>query len=138
MIRNILAVFVGLAAGMAVNMAIVMVNAYALFPMPEGTSMADTEAMKAYVATLPTAAFLVVIVAHLGQSFVGARVAARIGATRPMLLAMIIGSLTLVAGVINLIQLPGPIWMWIEAPLYLVVAHKAAVMEIRRRGGAGV
>jgi hypothetical protein len=43
MIRNILAVIVGLAAGMAVNMALVMLNGYVLFPMPEGMDMYDQE-----------------------------------------------------------------------------------------------
>ena len=71
MIRNILAVIGGLAVGMAVNMALVMLNAYVLFPMPQGTSMQDTEQFKAYIATLPTTAFLVVLAAHLGQAFAG-------------------------------------------------------------------
>ncbi|MDP6407894.1 MAG: hypothetical protein QGI46_00810 [Planctomycetota bacterium] len=75
---------------------------------------------------------LVVIVAHLGQPFVGALVAARIAASRPMLLAMIMGSLALVASGINPTQLPGQVWMRIEVPLYLVVARCAAGTETRR------
>ena len=35
MIKNIFAVIIGLVVGMAVNMSLVMLNAYALFPMPE-------------------------------------------------------------------------------------------------------
>ena len=50
MIRNFIAVIVGLFAGMVVNMALVMLNGYVLFPMPEGTDMNDTEQMNAYVA----------------------------------------------------------------------------------------
>ena len=86
-LRNIGAVVLGLFAGMAVNMGFIMLNSYMLFPMPEGIDMNDPEQMNAYVATLPTAAFLVVLLAHLGQSFVGGWVAARVGASRPMLLA---------------------------------------------------
>jgi hypothetical protein len=41
-IRSILAVVPGLAVGMAFNMAIVMANAYLLFPMPAGMDMAET------------------------------------------------------------------------------------------------
>ena len=71
MLRNIGAVVLGLFAGIAVNMGFIMLNSYMLFPMPEGMDMNDPEQMNAYVATLPTAAFLVVLIAHLGQSFVG-------------------------------------------------------------------
>lgn len=76
MAKNIFAVIIGLAVGMAVNMSLVMLNAYALFPMPEGTDMNSPEQMNAYVATLPTVAFLVVMAGHLGQSLVGGWVAA--------------------------------------------------------------
>ena len=37
--RNVLAVIAGLIAGMAVNMALIMLNGYVLYPMPEGTDM---------------------------------------------------------------------------------------------------
>ena len=55
MTRNVVA---GLVVGMAVNMALVLLNAYVLFPMPEGMDMSDVETFNAYIATLPTAAFL--------------------------------------------------------------------------------
>ena len=122
MVRNTLAVLAGLAVGMIVNMAIVMLNAYVLFPMPPGTDMNDPAQMNAYVGSLPTAAFLVIIVAHLGQAFVGAWTAARIGASRPMALAMIVGVLSLLGGIVNMLQITHPSWMLVELPLYLVVA----------------
>jgi MFS family permease len=132
-IRNIVAVVVGLAAGMAVNMSLVMLNAYVLFPMPEGMDMNDPEQMNAWVATLPTAAFFVVIAAHLGQSFVGGWVAARLGSSRPMLLAMIVGLASLAGGIMSMMSIKGPAWLVIELPLYLVVAWLAGRMEINRR-----
>ncbi len=136
MARNVVAVISGLVVGMAVNMALVLLNAFVLFPMPEGTDMNDPEEFAAYIATLPTAAFLVVLVAHLGQSFVGAWVAARIGASRPMLLAMIVGVLSLAGGIVNMLQVEGPAWPYVELPLYLVVAWLAGRLELERRAGA--
>lgn len=133
MIRNIVAVVVGLAAGMAVNMSLVMLNARVLFPMPEGTDMNNPEQLNAWVATLPTAAFFVVIAAHLGQSFVGGWVAARLGSSRPMLLAMIVGLASLAGGVMSMMSIKGPAWLVVELPLYLVVAWLAGRMEINRR-----
>ncbi len=132
MVRNIAAVVLGLVVGMAVNMALIMVS-WALFPMPEGMDMNVPEQMNAYVATLPVAAFLIIIAAHLGQSFVGAWVAARLGASHLMVLALIIGVLTLAGGVANMMMIEHPPWMYVEIPLYLIVAYAAGKLEVRRR-----
>jgi MFS family permease len=137
MIRNILAVVAGLAVGMAVNMALIMLNAYVLFPMPAGMDMQDPEQMNAYIATMSTAAFVVVLAAHLGQSFVGGWTAARLGASRPMVLAMIVGVISLVGGILNMMQLEHPAWLYVELPLYLVVAWLAGHMEQKRQAKVG-
>ena len=136
MIRNIVAVIAGLVVGMLVNMALVLLNVYVFFPMPPGTDMADPEQFNAYIATLPTVAFFVVLAAHLGQSFVGGWTAARIGSSRPMMLAMIVGVGTLAGGIINMMTVKGPTWMYIELPLYLVVAWFAGRIELKRRAVA--
>jgi MFS family permease len=136
MLRNVGAVLLGLIAGSCVNMALILLNSYVLFPMPEGMDMNDADQMNAYIATLPAVAFLVVIVAHLGQAFVGGWIAARLGKSRPMVLAMILGVLTLAGGVMNAMTLTTPTWMYIELPLYLVVAWAAGTLEVRRRATA--
>lgn len=136
MIRNVLAVLAGLATGMVTNMALVMLNASVLFPMPAGTDMNDPVQMNAYIATLPATAFILVLAAHLGQSFVGGWTAARLGASKPMLLAMIIGVLSLVGGLMNMSQLDLPSWMYVEIPLYLVLAWLAGRIEVKRRAAA--
>mgnify|MGYP006129116799 CR=1 FL=1 len=133
MIRNILAVFLGLALGMAWNMALIMLNSYVLFPMPEGMDMMNTEQMNAYVATLPTVALLVVLLAHLGQAYVGGWVAAYASASRPILLAMIVGVASLAGGVINMMSIQGPTWMYVELPLYLVLAWYAGRLAVQAR-----
>lgn len=122
MLRNVAAVVLGIVAGMAVNMAIITLNSSVLFPMPEGLDMQDPEQFNAYLATLPAAAFVVTMAAHLGQSFVGALVAAKVGASHKMVLAMIIGVLSLLGGIMAMTMYEAPPWMMIELPLYLVVA----------------
>ena len=94
------------------------------------------EQFNAYIAGLPVAAFLVVMLAHLGQSFVGAWIAARWGESRPMLLAMIVGALSLAGGIAAMMMISGPDWLMIELPLYLVVAWLAGNMEQKRRASA--
>lgn len=129
MFWNLAAFFAGAFTGSAFNWAIVTLN-FALFPPPEGMDPMDMDALAAYVAGLPTTAFLIVLVAHLGQAFVGAGVAAVL-AVHKRTLAMLIGVLTLLGGVYNLMSLPHPTWMWIEVPLYLVVAWAGGELAIR-------
>lgn len=135
MIRNVCAVLIGLIAGMAVNMAIILLD-LKLYPLPEGVDFNDAEGMKAYVATLPVAVLLLVLLAHLSQAFVGGWLAARISANRSMMMAMIVGVITLLGGLYNMLSLPLPAWMWVEMPLYLLLAWAAAQIELKRRASA--
>lgn len=125
MLRNVGAVLAGLVVGSICNM-LVLQGSLVLYPMPEGVTYADQEAFKAYVAGLPGTAFLIVMLAHLAQAFVGGWLAARLGTRAPLVLAMIVAGLTAVGGVVNLVQLPGPAWMWVELPLYFAAGWGAA------------
>ena len=137
MLRNVLAVLGGSIVGGVLNMGLIQLNMHVFFPMPADVDMNKPEQFNAYLATLPTLAFVVVLIAHLGQSFVGGWVAARFGASRPMLLAMIVGVLTLAGGIMAMMMIKGPNWMVIELPLYLVVAWFAGRLEQKRRTVAG-
>ena len=132
-LQNILAFFGGLTAGSGVNMALIELNTRVLFPMPAGLDPNDLPQLQLYIDSLPLAGFLVVIAAHLGQAFVGAWVAARLAASRPMGLALIIGGLSLAGGVGAMMMIEGPAWMLIELPLYLVCAWLAGRLELARR-----
>ena len=125
MIRNILAVVVGLVVGMAFNMFMVIVNT-AIYPMPEGVTFEDPEGLEAYLAGLPLTAFLIVLLAHVGQAFFGGLVAAAINRKSAIRVAMIVGLLSMLFGIANMMMVPHPAWMWIEMPLYLLAAYAAA------------
>ena len=122
--RNIGAVVAGLIVGMAFNMLVLQINTL-IFPLPPGVDMTDTEQMKVAIRQMSGAAWILVFVAHLGQAFVGAWVAARLGASHPLVLAMIVGVLSLAGGVANAVMLESPAWTWIEMPFYLVAAWLA-------------
>jgi hypothetical protein len=135
MFRNVIAVIIGIITGMALNMGILQVS-YLAYPIPEGLYINDPAQFQDYLDTLPATAFLVAMLAHLAQSFGGGWVAARLGSSRPMLLAMIVGALSLAGGVTMMTMVKGPAWMAIELPLYLVVAWIAGRMEQKRRAPA--
>ena len=133
MLRDVGAVFAGMFIGGLANMGVLMLS-WVIWPLPAGFDMNDPVALKAYVATMPVAALLVVILAHLSQAFLGGWIAARISVDRSMVVAMIVGALSLLGGILNMFNIGGPAWMWIEMPLYLVASWAAATLELKRRG----
>jgi len=132
MIRNLIAVIVGLGAGVTFNMVFVFIN-LEFFPMPAGVSMDDQDSFNAWLETLPDTAFLLPVVAHLAQAFGGGWIAARLCASRPLEMAMVIGGLSMIGGILNLNQIPHPGWMWGELPFYLLLAWVAGNIEVKRR-----
>ena len=132
MLRNVGAVIAGLVVGMFVNLGLVQLNTV-LFPLPDGVDLTDSAQMRDAIQDLPAAAWILVFAAHLGQSFAGAWVAARLGASHWMTLAMIVGVVSLGTGIANALMLSAPAWTWLEMPFYLVVAWMAGRTETARR-----
>jgi carbon monoxide dehydrogenase subunit G len=83
-----------------------------IHPMPAGLQVDDLEAMKTWVAGLPTSAFLMLLVAWGAGSFVGAFVARRIATGRSVWPATIVCLLLTLATISNLMMLPHPWWLW--------------------------
>lgn len=133
MARNLAAVLIGLFVGNVLNGGLIAISSTWLYPVPPGFDFNDAQQMAAYIKNLPTGGFVMALVAHNLQAFGGGWVAARLGASRPMFLAGIIGALTLAGAVYNLVLLPGPAWMWVDVPLILALTWRAGRMEVHRR-----
>ena len=54
-----------------------------------------------------------------------------------MTLAMIVGVISLAFGIITMLPLDFPAWIYIEFPLHTVVAWLAGRMEVKRRAARG-
>ena len=134
MLQNFGALLVGIIVGSVANIALISLNGLVLFPPPEGTDLTDPAQLRAYMSALPTAAYLVAMAAHLAQAFLGGWVAARLSATTPVVVAGIVGVLTLAGTVWNFFDLGAPLWTAIEFPLDVLVALGAGEIERRRRG----
>ena len=134
MIRNIVAVFAGLSAGMIWNFALIDLNMRVLYPPQTPFDMSDSAAFEQYLSSLPPQAFICVLLAHVGQAFFGGRVAARLSNEHYMIPVMIVGALSMVGGIVAFITIPGPNWLAIEFLLYLPLAYAAGRIETLRRG----
>lgn len=126
-VKNILAVIVGLVAGSLVNMGIIMISGSIILP-PEGVDNTTLEGLKAGMHMFQPKHFLFPFLAHAIGTFVGAFLAAIIAANRKMLFAFIIGLFFLAGGIANILMLPSPVWFTMTdlAGAYLPMAYFAA------------
>eukprot|EP00544_Gedaniella_sp_CCMP2646_P014695 CAMPEP_0202502346 /NCGR_PEP_ID=MMETSP1361-20130828/38716_1 /ASSEMBLY_ACC=CAM_ASM_000849 /TAXON_ID=210615 /ORGANISM="Staurosira complex sp., Strain CCMP2646" /LENGTH=116 /DNA_ID=CAMNT_0049135343 /DNA_START=88 /DNA_END=438 /DNA_ORIENTATION=- len=99
-------------------MAIVMLNVKILFPTE--ISFEDSKAFGEYISTLPRLAFVVVWLAHLGQTAVGGYAAAIL--TKRAMPVYIVAVLTMIGTVVNQLNLPAPLWTWFEILLHPIVS----------------
>lgn len=109
MIRNIIAVIVGIVAGALVNMGIVTFGPM-LVPPPAGADLTTAEGIAAAMPLMEAKHFLVPFAAHALGSFVGALVAALIAVSHKMGIALGIGAFTMLGGIYMTYILPAPFW----------------------------
>ncbi|HKI33827.1 MAG TPA: hypothetical protein VKA46_18385 [Gemmataceae bacterium] len=132
MVRSIIAVLLGIILAFVVLFALEGIGML-VYPLPEGVSPNDTEALKKLLPNMPVGAFLLVLlgnaVGSLAGGFLGAWMARRAQATH----ALIVGTVLMLMGVANLLILPGhPAWFWAASLLvYLPPAYLGARMALR-------
>mgnify|MGYP003650473834 FL=1 len=118
-VKNILAVVAGLIIGSVVNMLIIMVSG-SIIPPPESGDITTMEGLKATMHLFEPQTFIFPFLAHALGTLVGAFVAAKIAASRKMLMALIVGLFFLIGGTINIVLLGGPMWF---TALDIIVAY---------------
>lgn len=118
-VRNILAVVIGLMAGGLVNMGLVTLGPK-IFPPPAGADLTTAEGLQAAMPLLEPVHFVFPFLAHALNAFVGALVVYLMASSRREQLPWIVGGLTLLGGIAACAMIPAPLWF--EA-LDLIVAY---------------
>lgn len=108
-LRNILAVIVGLVIGSAVNMFFISLNG-TVIALPEGADVSTMEGLKESMNLFEPKHFIFPFLAHALGTLVGAFIAAKIAATHKTKFAMSIGVLFLIGGIMMVVDLPSPTW----------------------------
>ena len=108
-IRNILAVVVGLVVGSAVNMGLVMISG-SVIPLPVGVDNSTMEGLKEGMHLFEVKHFIFPFIAHAFGTFVGAFVAYLLSESHKLKFALGIGCFFLLGGLTNVIMLPSPLW----------------------------
>ncbi len=108
-IRNVLAVVLGLVIGGVVNMGLIMLGPM-LIPPPDGVDVMDAESIAASIHLFEPKHFIFPFLAHALGTFVGALVAYLVSTSYAFTLAVVIGVLFLFGGILNSLMIPAPTW----------------------------
>ena len=118
-LKNILAVVLGIVLGSIVNMSLISISGL-IIPPPEGADITSTEGLKASIHLFKPVNFIFPFLAHALGTLVGAFVAAKIAANHKMKFAYGLGFFFLLGGIANIFMIPAPMWFNM---LDLIVAY---------------
>jgi len=108
--QNVLAVIVGFAVGMVVNMGIITISG-SIIPPPEGFDLTTMDGLNDAMAVMSPKHFIMPFLAHSLGTLVGALVAALVAATHKLWFALGIGVFFLMGGIYMVVLLPSsPMW----------------------------
>lgn len=132
-LRNILAVIVGVFAGGFLNMGIIMISS-SVIPPPNGADVTTMEGLKASLHLFEPKHFIMPFLAHALGTFAGALITALIAAKHKMRFALSVGAWYLLGGIINIVMLPSPLWYTIVDLLfaYIPLAYLAGRIATRK------
>ena len=132
MIRNILGVIAGFAVGTIVNFCLIKLG-HVVIALPPG---ADVSTMEGVIAAMPTFGpeqFIFPFLAHAAGPLLGTFVATLIARSKTTV-AIIMGVLFLLGGIIASIMIPAPLWF---KAIDLVFAYIPMAWIGAKLGGAG-
>ncbi len=86
-----------------------------IYPVPQELDVNNSEAMLAYMDSLPFGALLFVLFAWFSAIFIGSVVCVFISKARAMTFALLIGGIILLGALTSLIFIPHPIWFSVTA-----------------------
>jgi hypothetical protein len=108
-IRKILAAVAGILVGMIVNGGLITISSY-IIPPPEGFDLTTTEGLQNGMKLMEPKHFIMPFLAHALGSLSGAFVAAYLAINQKMIIALLIGFLFMIGGIMMIMQLPSPLW----------------------------
>lgn len=109
MIRNVLAVIVGIVIGSIVNMGLINLG-HAVIPLPPGTDVSTMEGVAAAMPLFGPEQFIFPFLAHACGTLVGTLVATLIAASHKLKIALGLGVLFLIGGIVAVVMFPAPLW----------------------------
>lgn len=135
-LRNVLAVIVGILAGSYFNMFLIKISS-SIIPLPAGVDVSTEEGLKAGIHLFEPKHFIMPFLAHALGTLVGALLTVLIAANNKLRLALTIGMVFFIGGAMMVYMLPGPIWFAIVDLVFAYIpmgllAAKIATKKVRQ------
>ncbi|MBH49580.1 MAG: hypothetical protein CMG69_02365 [Candidatus Marinimicrobia bacterium] len=108
-IRNVLAILIGVILGMVVNMGLIIMGSK-FIPPPEGINPMDAESLKNNIHLFRLKHYLSPFLGHAGGTLAGAFTASKISANYHLAFSMAIGVFFLLGGIAATQMIPAPLW----------------------------
>lgn len=136
LLRNALALILGIALGSGVNMALIIIGP-ALIAPPPGVDMTTAEGLRAAMRVLEPKHFLTPFLAHAVGTFVGALAGSVLAVSHRSLIAYAIGAAFLCGGIAASFMIPAPTWFIVLdlAAAYLPMAWLGLSVANRLKPG---
>lgn len=136
-LRNALAVIAGVVIGGMVNMALITVSGKVI-PPPAGVDVTTMEGLKAGMHLFEPRHFIFPFLAHALGTLSGAWIAAAFAATRKMAMALIVGVVFMVGGIMAVLSIPAPMWFNVLdlVAAYIPMGWLGGMLGSRRRATA--
>ena len=133
LLRNILAVIVGLVVCMAANGFLIALSS-SVIPLPEGINPNDAKSIADNIDRYEVKHFIFPFLAHGLGSLIGAYIAALIAATHKMIFAVVIGVVHMIGGITMAFLILAPTWFIILdlGAAYLPAAWIGGKLAFRR------
>ena len=109
LLRNVLAIFAGIAIGGGVNMALITLSP-SLIPPPAGVDVTNAESLSKAMHLFEPRHFVMPFLAHAVGTLAGALAAYLIAATYRAQIAYVIGVVFLCGGLAASFMIPAPTW----------------------------
>jgi hypothetical protein len=136
-LRNILALVVGVVVGSGVNMSLIVLGPTVIAP-PAGIDLTDARSLSANMHLLEARHFVFPFLAHALGTLAGSLAAFLIAGSRGLALAITVGAVFLAGGVAAAFMIPAPAWfIALDLALaYLPMAWIGAIIGRRVKGSA--
>lgn len=118
-LKNFLAIIVGLLVGGSVNMGLILISG-SVIPPPEGADLTTMEGLIEAMPLMQPQHFIFPFLAHAIGTLVGAFLTAKLAASYQWYLGIFIGLMFFIGGTVNVMSLPSPLWFNV---LDLIVAY---------------
>ncbi len=134
-------VVAGLLVAFAIMMALEYLNSF-IYPLPDGLDITDPEAVRAFTATLPWTAYILVFVGWVGGAFCAGAVTTYLSGEATYRLSLAVAIILTLGGLINNIMIGHDIFFNIVGlPMFLIftyLGHRYQRKSERREEHASV